>query len=237
MKTLPKILSLILFTTTLHAQSQLASSSSDPLPDAPLSEPPAPAPAPHPTHRHVETSISLGGFGDLTSSRIINNNSAPLTTLSTSPAAGVLGTVRQSFTPWLGYSLNLGYARTTSTYTLGNAQPGTPFNFSIHSNVYEASLAWLGQKQLSPRLTGFVTAGAGFLAYLPAQPGYFVDYRPEAVGSIGVNYHLTPALALRAEYRGQFYKFADFGFEPARRMTLSSQPTLSLVYTFHAKSK
>ena len=72
--------------------------------------------------------ISLGVFGQLTSTRMpTTNTSDSLGTYTTqaaqgtSPSAGVLGTFHQSFKPWLGYNINLGYSRFSENYSLGQA--------------------------------------------------------------------------------------------------------------------
>src|ERR1700761_6579130 len=59
---------------------------------------------------HPQTSISLGTFGQFTPTRIQSNAQlGNLVTSGASPTAGVLGTFRQQFRPWLGYSINMGY--------------------------------------------------------------------------------------------------------------------------------
>ena len=223
--------------------------------------PPCPAlttkPNPLPTHKpipcrtglHPETSVSLGAFAQLTATRIVD---APynFTTASMSPSAGVLGTVRQSFSPWLGYSLNMGYTRATERAT-DNASLGPLYavnNLSIPANIYELSLSYLAEKHVTPRLSGFVYVGAGMLAFLPEHReapatnllyyGVFsppVNFRPLGVGGVGFDYLFTHHLSLRVEYRGQLYKFADYGNALPRYLTVTSEPTVSLVYNFHTR--
>lgn len=45
------------------------------------------------------------------------------------PTIGVLGTFRQQFRPWFGYSLNLGYTQAAERYT-GTTPPVAPFGIS-----------------------------------------------------------------------------------------------------------
>jgi hypothetical protein len=211
-------------------------------------------PKPLPTHKptpcrtglHPETSISLGAFPQLTATRVV---SAPyaFSTASMSPSAGVLGTIRQSFSPWLGYSLNMGYTRASErgTYNAGFESMGTPSNLIIPANMYELSLSYLAERHVTPRLAAFADVGAGMLTFLPEHRGDnaidwvpyralvpSVCFRPLGVGGIGIDYRLTHRLALRAEYRGQIYKFADYGNALPRYLTVTSEPTFSVVYTF-----
>ena len=57
------------------------------------------------------------------------------------------------------------------------------------------------------------------------------------VGGIGFDYSLTPHLGLRAEYRGQLYKYADYGNALPRNVTVTSAPTFSLTYNFGGRKK
>ena len=60
---------------------------------------------------------------------------------------------------------------------------------------------------------------------------------------VGMNYKLTSHLDLRAEYRGLFYKSPDFNLPPygqgnfpiTRLFTVTSQPAISVVYSFGRK--
>jgi opacity protein-like surface antigen len=209
-------------------------------------------PSPSPTHKpvpcrtglHPETSISLGTFAQLTATRIVTTPQA-FTTESMSPSAGVLGTVRQSFSPWLGYSVNMGYTRASERGTLnaGYKSSNTDNNFTIPANIYELSLSYLAEEHVTPRLSAFADVGAGMLAFQPGPrsttaidgyrlPNLPVTYRPLGVGGVGLDYLLTHHLTLRAEYRGQLYKFADYGNALPRYLTVTSEPTLSVVYNF-----
>jgi len=210
---------------------------------------PAQTPVPCRTQRATETSISLGAFPQLTAARIVDTPN-DFATESSSPSAGVLGTLRQSFSPWLGYSLNMGYTRASERAT-NNSAPGSPnltSNVTVPADVYEISLSYLAEKHLTPRLSGFADIGAGMLTFLPEHRGSpatdlllygvyapSVTFHPLGVGGVGIDYLLTPHMALRAEYRGQLYKFADYGSGLPRYLTVTSEPTVSLVYNFHTR--
>jgi hypothetical protein len=195
-----------------------------------------------PTHAdtHVETTISLGAAAQLTATRVQIDQFNSFNTQALDPSAAVLGTIRQSFKPWLGYTANFGFTRTTEVNTGPTIAEDASHYLAIPSNVYETSVAWHLQNHITPRLTGFVDAGAGALTFLPhhVYPTGFapaVTFRPLGLASIGIDYRLTPHLALRAEYRGLIYKYPDFGGYVPRSVTLTSQPTISLVYQFDRK--
>ena len=207
---------------------------------------PATSPIPcRQTGHRSNTSLSLGAFPQLTATRIVSTPQN-FNTVSSSPSAGVFGTFRQTFNPWLGYSINAGYTRASerSTDNAGFETP-IPSNFTIPANVYEFSLAYVAEKQLNHRLSVFATVGAGVLAFLPdrsnnetiATAPYSAlhasfDFRPLGVGGVGLDYLLSTHLTLRAEYRGQLYKFADYGHTIPRYLTITSEPTFSVVYNF-----
>jgi hypothetical protein len=244
----------------LHAQTIPASSSSlanttsampgcSDLCDTPCAPPPV-APAPPPQH-HTETSISLGAFAQITPTRLqtnyINSVDIGAQTQGIAPTAGVLGTFRQQFHPWLGYSLNLGYTRADERYTFPVTYPVTALHeLHIPSNLYEVSLSYVAQKHLTPRLTGFAEIGAGAVIVLPVNGASTavptgsatfdpdVNYRPEGTTGFGLDLRLSQHLDFRAEYRGLLYKNPDFSYLQ-KSTTWTSEPTLSLVYRFGHK--
>ncbi len=198
---------------------------------------------------HVETTVSLGIAAQLTATRVQFNQYSGNSTQGLDPSAAFLGTIRQSIAPWLGYTVNFGYARTTEVNTGALGYNASPY-FAIPSNVYETSVAYHLQSHITPRLTGFFDAGAGALTFLPVHRGAdaknfvphqnfalvpSVTFRPVGVFSAGVDYHFNQHLALRAEYRGLLYKYPDFGGTVGRSLTVTSQPTVSLVYQFGRK--
>jgi len=215
---------------------------------------------------HPQTSFSLGTFGQFTPTRIESRTSpgviavygAPQTyffTSGASPTVGVLGTFRQQFRPWLGYSVNMGYTLLTERFTQYSNFSGpysdTNYDVKVNSNMYELSLSYTASKQLTPRMSGFVEAGAGALAFLPAIPRsvvpspyssfqnqlYFanVAFAPETLAGLGVHWHLANSFGIRAEYRGLIYTNTVFQHTVHKAMTLSSEPTVSLTYSFGHK--
>ncbi len=217
-----------------------------------LSESPCPPPPPTPAPRHpAETSLSLGAFAQITPTRLQTNvygtTELGTQTQGIAPTPGILGTFRQQFHPWLGYSLNMGYTRVDERYTYS---PSTPAGSDLHipTNLYEISLSYVAQKHLTPRLTGFADLGAGAVVALPTNhtgtpvsPEFAyihppVNYRPEGTTGFGLDLRLAQHLDFRAEYRGLLYKNPDFG-GLQKSTTWTSEPTLSLVYRFGKKEK
>jgi hypothetical protein len=79
--------------------------------------------------------FSLGTFGELTPTRTPiesfsgqQGTSFNQTTQGASASAGVLGTFHQSFKPWLGYIVNLGYSRFSENYSSGSEFIANPAN-------------------------------------------------------------------------------------------------------------
>lgn len=200
--------------------------------------------------RPVETSFSVGAFGALTAARIRESSSA-LITQSLAPSAGVLATFRQSFRPWLGYSVNFGYTRANYRYTAAAPAPfpGTTVATYIPNHVYETSVSYIAQKHLTNRLTVFGEAGAGAIAFASinrdirsSPPNFYLTYRnnnfrPEGITGFGFDYRMGHGLGLRAEYRGLFVKYPDYASGSIRPTTISSQPAVSLTYTFGTHKK
>jgi hypothetical protein len=225
-----------------------------PRPEFPASSP-TPAPPPCFIKPHADTSISLGTFAQLTTGRSqdIPNNTTIVQ--DTAPSAGVLGTFRQTFSPWLGYSVNLGYARVSEHYRgYGVAAEGGNYvdGFNVSTNVYESSVTYVAHTRVNKRYSIFADVGPGLLTFLPIHRGpdainYVpfgyaslipgVQVRPTGVFGSGIDIHLTQHIDLRAEYRGLLYKNPDFNTGDApysKLMTLTNEPTISLVYHFHA---
>lgn len=213
---------------------------------------------------HPQTSISLGTFGQFTPTRIQSTpqygvypiNGVTPTNFSTSgasPSAGVLGTFRQQFRPWFGYSVNMGYTRVTERFTQysNTSLTENDYDVKLNSNMYELSLSYVASKRLTRHMSGFAEAGAGVLAFLPVVPAsrvsnyyeglqnslYFANtqFVPETVGGLGFHWHLANSFGLRAEYRGLIYKNTPFGYTLHKATTLSSEPTVSLTYSFGHK--
>jgi len=246
----------VFFVNALMAQTpaanEVASSSSVDLQEQNPQLASSPQPVATVIKPRVETSVSLGVFPQLTATRMNTyddlNIYKEVITQSFTPSAGVLGTFRQSFRPWLGYVVSLGYTRTSEHYTNADLiAGGVSSNYYIANNAYEWSLAYLAEKHVTRKLAGFVDLGAGAMIFLPVHRGasainyapnhYQIDVpgvnlRPLGVAGVGVDYHFNSAWGLRVEYRGQLYKYPDYGFEMTKYVTVSSEPTFSLTYRF-----
>lgn len=167
-------------------------------------------------------------------------------TEGTSLSAGVLGTFHQSFRPWLGYNVNLGYSRFSENYSDGvgynptdtGAYPnGSFYHASIRTNMYELTGAYVVEGPRAKRLSTFGQLGGGALFFLPTKDPSpaSVQIRPAMVFGGGINYKLSSHLALRAEYRGEFYKSPDFKQQELKFFTVTSAPTISIVYAFGSR--
>jgi len=210
---------------------------------------------PLPTHKplpcrkglHPQTSLSLGAFAQLTIDR--TGEMYGSTTQGTAPSAGTLGTFRQTFSPWLGYSVNLGYSRVSEQYRSESGYYGIPNELNINSNMYETSVTYIAHTSANKRISLFGDVGPALLTFLPipgneysvvgspdqmALTGLSVQVRPTGVFGSGVDIHLSRHLDLRTEYRGLIYNNPDFrtGDYLSKRLTLTSEPTFSVVYNF-----
>jgi hypothetical protein len=205
--------------------------------------------------------ISLGIFGQFTPARtptqIVdyqNGATYDQTVQGSSSSAGILGTIHQSFKPWLGYNVNFGYSRFSEQYSQGSyfpnpPQPNNPISSFIYGSIgekmYELTGASVVQGPRTKRVETFFQLGGGVLSFLPTQSPspYWVEFRPAMVFGTGMNYRVSKHWELRAEYRGLFYKTPSFnGFKEAnsdvptvKLYTITNEPTISLVYRFGGK--
>ena len=201
--------------------------------------------------------FSLGTFGQLTPARSPTSVSYDAGTLTiqsiqgTSSSAGILGAIHQSFKPWLGYGVNFGYSRFSEEYSQGmyfvpdpnlfpTENPTSSFSRgSIGTSMYELTGSDLIQGLRTRHVEWFSQLGGGVLSFLPTRnPSVLsVQFRPTMVFGTGMTYKLSKHWALRAEYRGLFYKNPDFkganGEVPTVKLyTVTSEPTISIVYRF-----
>ena len=201
----------------------------------------------NPKHR-TDTSISLGIFPQLTIDRAYDNGNG-LGVQRAAPSTGTLGTFRQTFHSWLGYSVNLGYSRVSEQYRTSSSYYDSS-NFNIDTNVYESSVTYIAHTNVNKHFSLFGDIGPGLLTFLPVHRGADalsyapgqdpllipgVQVRPAGVGGVGLDFPLTRRFELRAEYRALYYKNPDFntGDGPySKALTLTSEPTISLVYHF-----
>lgn len=193
----------------------------------------------------LETSVSVGAMGQLTATRI-NDTSSLFDTQSLSPSAGVFATFQQSFRPWLGYAVNFGYTRATYRYTLAAPASSTSMTGEsyIPNNIYETSISYIARKHLTDRMTAFGEAGGGAISFaainrnIHSSPGFHLSiyrantYLPVGIAGFGIDYRLAHGLALRAEYRSLFVTYPNYGSESVRPTTVSSEPILSVTYSF-----
>lgn len=191
---------------------------------------------------HVDTSISLGVLPQLTIDRSLQIETYEAVQIA-APSAGTTATFRQVFRPWLGYSVNLGYMRMPMHYVEPSTFPVNN-NFNVNSNAWESTVSYVAQTTASPRWSLFGDVGGGVLTFQPTtfehpyvayqHPG--VQARPAGVGGAGMELHFARSWAFRMEYRGLLYEGPDYntGAESTyhKQMTLTSEPTLSLVYHF-----
>ncbi len=229
------VVSPVLFSQDVVAQNASSSESREAVSSSPS------APGIEKPGNHVETSVSVGSMAQLAASRI-NETSTNLMTQSLAPSAGVFATFRQSFMPWLGYSVNLGYTRSTYRYSISAPAglTGMTSITSVPSHMYEISVSYIAQKHFTNRFTVFGEAGGGTVAFAAMNQGLGLPrrsnaFRPEGIAGFGIDYQLTHGLGLRAQYRGLFirYPYPNDDLDTRTRLTtIISEPTLSLTYTF-----
>jgi opacity protein-like surface antigen len=204
---------------------------------------------------HSEINISLGVFGQTTATRMLTHafygegwTSFDQTTMGNSNSVGVLGTLHQSFRPWLGYSVNLGYTRVSEKFSYGGEATASPqqpgyiccvfFHDSAGFNMYELTAAPSVHGPRTTRMDTFAQLGGGVLSFLPTMnpsPSR-VMFRPAGLFGAGLDYKLSPHWALRAEYRGLLYRLPDFRDTGGRKpYTVTHEPTISVVYRFGEK--
>lgn len=205
--------------------------------------------------------LSLGISGQLTPTRASMETgtgalwtSIRQTTQGAPASAGVLGTFHQSFRPWLGYIVSMGYSRFDENYSSGTqniANPTNPPQYpsysyfsagSIGENVYELTGAYFLQGPTAKHIHTFFQLGGGVLTFLPTQDPspYWLLFRPVLVFGTGMNYRLSEHWALRAEYRGLFYRDPYYNLAPTNVPMVefddvTNEPTISMVYRFGRK--
>ena len=194
--------------------------------------------APVTKRKEHESDLSIGVFGDFIATRLTRSPQSAV------PSAGALATFHQQRSPGFGYNISAGYTHTTFNYGSSDAFMGGTENALIGTNIFEISSAYVVQGPRSKRVSTFADAGGGMFAFLqtgtgPPESRYF---RPVGVGGAGMNYRLNQHWALRAEYRGIYFKgpaFRNTGvqFAIATHYTLSSEPTVSLTYQFGKAAK
>jgi opacity protein-like surface antigen len=207
------------------------------------------------------TDVSLGVLGQMTFARnpatfseypdwtVVNEQ-----TQSQSPSAGALVTFHGAMKPYLGYNVNFGYTRFTQTDSEGSGYvpgqgtttpPGGGGSFSagaLDTRMYEFTLAYAFYGPRSKRFRSFGQIGGGGLFFEPINANFaHQETRPAMVFGAGAEYDVSSHFSVRAEYRGLFYKMADFGidngFPKQRLFSVTNTPAISLVYRFRASAK
>ncbi len=197
----------------------------------------APDPAPQATHPVQQPNkftpgidLSLGVFGQFTTSRVVTSTEVNLLsgtelselTQAASPSGGALTTLHESFRPWLGYNINFGYSRMTEQYSHG--EDFVPFGTNpppavngfirgdVRTGVYEVTLASVVEGPRTRRFTTFAQLGGGQLFFEPNNSAIQARMQPRTtmVFGAGANFKLSEHLDLRAEYRGLFYRSPNF---------------------------
>jgi hypothetical protein len=121
---------------------------------------------------------------------------------------------------------------------------GTSGNI-IHQHAYEISGTYVIDGPRHRRISTSAEAGAGLLAFLPADSSQSAEplgnaFRPAGAFGVSAEYALSKHLAIHAGYRGLLYKapvaYPTYGatIPPApNNLTLSSEPVIGLTYRFH----
>ena len=201
----------------------------------------------------MKMDFSVGIFGQLTATRTIDSNTSfPGGTLfqeqtsGASPSAGVLGVFHQQFRGWIGYDVNVGYTSLAETHSEGISETGVAAGSaytknSTRMNVYETTLGYVVKGPTSNhRIQTFAEGGAGALFFQPTSVQSKSDARLAFLFAVGADLRLTDHLGFRVEYRGLLAKTpnyigSDGGPVTAGRLfTVTSEPTVSLKYTFGA---
>jgi opacity protein-like surface antigen len=105
--------------------------------------------------------------------------------------------------------------------------------------MYELTLAYVVQGPKTKHFSTSAQFGGGGLFFLPTlRPSlYHGKFSGSMVFGVGTSYDLTDHLALKAEYRGLFYRNPNFGVGYSKLLTVTSEPTISVVYNFGGTKK
>jgi hypothetical protein len=216
---------------------------------ATLPPPTEPSTPPHSSRTHYDhtTDITLAVIGNLTPHRSFTSNSetgaVASYTQETTPSVGALVAFHQQLRPLLGYRITVDYSEPTYQYVY--TSPGSSGEGNIvYQHVYELSGTYVVQGPHHRRISTSAEAGAGLLAFLPAnteQTTLPVGNSFRAVGVIGGSAELALSrhIAIHVGYRGLFYKsptvYPTYGtsIPPApNNLTFSNEPLIGLTYRF-----
>lgn len=236
-------------TSSITASSSTTESPNPAGTTATLPSPAEPSAPPHSSHAHYEhtTDVTLAVIGNLTPHRSFTSNSetgaVASYTQEATPSVGALAAFHQQLRPLLGYRVTVDYSEPTYQYVY--TSPGSSGEGNIvYQHVYELSGTYVVQGPHHRRISTSVEAGAGLLAFLPAnteQTTLPVGNSLRAAGVIGGSAELTLSkhIAIHAGYRGLFYKsptiYPTYGATippPPNNLTFSNEPLIGLTYRF-----
>jgi opacity protein-like surface antigen len=132
----------------------------------------------------------------------------------TSNTLGAVVNIRYQQKPWLGFELNVSYARYTENYTDNTTQVGSPFPFQVQTRASEYSFGYLAQPAFTVfGLRPFFGVGAGGLEFKPTGhggEGQQSQIRPAEYYTVGVQKDINSFLGVRAGIRQVFFAAPDF---------------------------
>jgi outer membrane immunogenic protein len=164
---------------------------------------------------------ALGSFVESTTSDGVRN--------SATNSGGVLVNYRRFFTIHNGIEVNYGYALNTQSFLSPSGESG------VKTNSHEVSGAYVFRLPLK-RLTPFVLAGAGALAFDPKDfQGANSQTRAAFVYGGGADFSFSRHLFMRAEYRGFVYDSPTYNLTSLAgtdRITHRAEPSIGFGYRF-----
>jgi hypothetical protein len=152
-------------------------------------------------------------------------------TLDGSQTVGVLGTLRYTKSPLVGFEGNYSFARYTenfSAYVIGGAQ----------TRVNEYSLGWVFHLPTILTTQPFISVGAGTTAFHPTAgggQGLPFQYRATYYYNVGIDKTLFSSnFGVRLGIREVFFKAPDFGqnYLTIQQQATTFQPSLGFYYKF-----
>jgi opacity protein-like surface antigen len=154
-------------------------------------------------------------------------------TVNPTQASGFLTSYRYSFATNSAVELNYGYSRNTQQFINGS-------NTSlINTNVHEWTADYV-YKFSTSKIQPFVLAGTGVLVFGPTNSGKAAlsgvgrQGKPVLLYGGGLDYNVSKAVSLRAQYRGLLYKTPDFGVSTLNADARGhlAEPSLGIVFHF-----
>jgi hypothetical protein len=176
--------------------------------------------------------VGAGGFYQVT-----NASNGNFLRDDTTESGGFLGSFSQSYRPWLGYEVNIGYTKFYEAYNKGVVK--------VEDNVTDLSFSYLLQSPLIYGFRPYVTIGGGIIVFSPIS-GTLTDVTgtlpsklpsqllPEFTYGLGINYPLFTRFGVSGGLRGLKYKTPDFHQDSLDTHTLRTtlEPNLSVYYRF-----